>query len=302
MRTALLSVLAVVASIACTPTHATPTADTGCSVAPPTAPGSTASGSITSGGLHRDYLVHVPANYEQGKAVPMVLAFHGRGQSDQLIETYSGLDALPAITVYPQGTATSNGQAGWQGAPYSSGADDVRFTEDLISSLRQQVCVDSHRVYATGKSNGGGFVGVLGCRLSTRIAAIAPVAAAFYDTGQQCAPQRPMPVLDFHGTADSVIPYQGAPDRKLPSIPDWLTGWAGRDGCTSDPATFFTKEDVTGERWSGCRGGSEVQHYKVTGGDHTWPGTASKSGPGHTTQTIKATDLMWQFFGNHVLP
>jgi polyhydroxybutyrate depolymerase len=215
------------------------------------------------------------------------------------METYTALNTVPSITAYMQGTETGDDQLGWQGAPYSNPAvDDVRFTTDTLDQLQSQVCVDTHRVYATGKSNGAGFVSVLGCRLSTRIAAIAPVAGAFYQLGDPCQPQRAVPVLDFHGTADSVIAYNGVAARDLPPIPAWLSGWAQRNGCTAGPDTFFTKDDVTGQRWSGCA----VEHYRITGGDHTWPGAASTSGPGRTTRTINATQLTWQFFTAHPLP
>jgi polyhydroxybutyrate depolymerase len=42
-------------------------------------------------------------------------------------------------------------------------------------------------------------------------------------------------------------------------------------------------------------------HYRITGGGHTWPGELADSGPGHVTQTISATQVMWDFFLNHPL-
>ncbi|RSM81595.1 hypothetical protein DMH04_27340 [Kibdelosporangium aridum] len=274
-------------------------APAGCAVAPPTPPGNTATARITSGGIDRTYLLRVPADYRQGEPRPLILVYHGRGQTPKQMQSYTGLDTLPAITVYLQGTETGDDQLGWQGAPYSNPAvDDVQFTTDVLDQLESRLCVDTHRVYATGKSNGAGFVGVLGCRLSTRIAAIAPVAGAFYQLGDQCEPQRAVPVLDFHGTADSVIPYNGVASRNLPPIQTWLSQWAQRDGCTAGLDTFFTKDDVTGQRWCG----SVVEHYRISGGGHTWPGALSTSGPGKTTHTVSATQLIWDFFTAHALP
>ncbi|MFC0107514.1 alpha/beta hydrolase family esterase [Kibdelosporangium aridum] len=167
------------------------------------------------------------------------------------MQSYTGLDTLPAITVYPQGTETGDDQLGWQGAPYSNPA----------------------------------------------------IAGAFYQLGDdQCQPQRAVPVLDLHGTADTTIPYNGVASRNLPPIPTWLGQWAQRDGCTAGPDTFFTKDDVTGQRWSGCADGSVVEHYQVSGGGHTWPGAVRTSGPGKTTRTINATQLIWDFFAAHPSP
>ncbi|MCE7010277.1 ferulic acid esterase [Kibdelosporangium philippinense] len=295
-------VIAVSAGVVSMPAAAAGQAD-GCTVAPTIRLGTTVTARIASGGVNRSYRLHVPTDYRQGEPRPVILAFHGRGQTPQSMEKYTGLNALPAIAVYPQGTETGDDQLGWQGAPYSNPAiNDVQFTSDVLNQLESQFCVDKQRVYATGKSNGGGFVGVLGCQLSGRIAAIAPVAAAFYDLGDPCLPQRAVPVLDFHGTSDSVIPYNGVASRHLPSIPAWLGQWAQRDECTTGPDTFFTKADVTGQRWSGCAQGSVVEHYRITGGDHTWPDALATSGPGKTTRTVNATQLIWDFFTTHPLP
>src|SRR5262245_7525870 len=94
-------------------------ADNGCSVAPPTSPGTTLKATMQSGGIKRTYLLHLPSDYRQGEARPLILAFHGRGQTPKAMQTYTALDKLPAITVYPQGTETGDDQLGWQGAPYS---------------------------------------------------------------------------------------------------------------------------------------------------------------------------------------
>jgi polyhydroxybutyrate depolymerase len=163
--------------------------------------------------------------------------------------------------------------------------------------------VDERRVYATGKSNGAGFTGVLACRAADRIAAIAPVAGAFYGTGEPpCEPARAVPVIEFHGTADATIPYTGDADRGLPAIEDWVAGWAERDGCHAGPHEKRIEPDITVSRWTGCTRGAEVQHVAVAGGGHTWPGADSYSGGGHTTQTIEAHEVLWEFLRHHQLP
>lgn len=52
----------------------------------------------------------------------------------------------------------------------------------MISHFLDRYCLDSSRIYAAGKSNGGGLTGLLACdkKLSTQIAAFAPVSGAFY--------------------------------------------------------------------------------------------------------------------------
>jgi polyhydroxybutyrate depolymerase len=260
---------------------------------------------IASGGLDRTYQLHLPDGYLRDRAWPLVLVYHGRGNTGAGTEEFSKLSELPAILVYPNGvvgTGEGDRQA-WQGAPYSApGVDDVAFTHDLLDELEATLCVDTRRVYATGKSNGAGFTGILACAAAGRIAAIAPVAGAFYPNGIDCRPSRPVPVIEFHGTADATIPYTGDADRGLPAIPDWVAGWAARDRCVVRLPAWHVKPDVTVTHWVGCARGAAVTHVAVTGGGHTWPGADSYSGGGHTTQTIEAHEVLWRFVSGYRLP
>lgn len=61
-------------------------------------------------------------------------------------------------------------QETWQGVPGVE-TDDLGFTSDILNDVQAQYCIDTDRIFATGKSQGGGFVGVLACDedLSKRI-------------------------------------------------------------------------------------------------------------------------------------
>ena len=263
--------------------------------------GSTATQTISAGGRDRTYLVHLPSGYQPNRPTPMVLAFHGRKGTGNDIEAFSGIDALDAIAVYPRGLpASGDNETAWQGAPGAS-ADDVGFVAALVDKLRATLCVDPNRVFATGKSEGGGFAALLSCRLADRIVGIATVSAAFYPgTGAGCASAPPMPIVDFHGTGDTIMKYDGGVSHKqhYPSIPDELASFATRDHCTGSTSTPIGS-DVTTLTWQGCAPGSALEHYRIAGGGHTWPGALAPSGPGKVTKTISATTLMWSFFQAH---
>lgn len=264
-------------------------------------PGVTAVRTVVSGDRTRSYRIHVPQNSDGRTPLPVVVAYHGRGSTGAELQEYSGLSDLPAITVFPEGVVGTGGgeRQAWQGAPYAtSGVDDVAFTRALLDDIERRACVDRDRIYATGKSNGGGLVNLLACRLPDRFAAIAPVAAAVYpgaNTG--CGGAAPKPVLIMHGDADATIPYSGDADRGLPAVESWAGQWAARASCAAAPRTENLAEDVALTRYRGC-GNTPVEVITVRGGGHTWPGALAYSGGGYATQSVRATALAWSFFQN----
>lgn len=265
----------------------------------PQEPGTSARHTISSQGRERAFQLHLPAGYDGRQDWPLVLAFHGHGSSGAEIEEFSKLSTLPAVVAYPDGViGQEDERRAWQGAPYAApGVDDVAFTADLLDHLQSTLCVDERDVHATGKSNGGGFTGLLACRMADRIAAIAPVAGAFYPgTREDCRPSRPVPVIAFHGTADTTTPYTGEDDRGLPAVPDWAAGWAERNGCHARPPAQRIEPDITIARRTGCSNGAEVRLVTVADGGHRWPGADMDSGgSGTTTQTIEAHEVLWEF-------
>ena len=55
------------------------------------------------------------------------------------METTTEISKLPVIAIYPEGTGGTNGSS-WEGAPYSTGANDVQFTTDLLNELESKYC------------------------------------------------------------------------------------------------------------------------------------------------------------------
>ncbi|SHJ43169.1 polyhydroxybutyrate depolymerase [Nocardiopsis flavescens] len=276
---------------------------TGCGQAPPQEPGQARRYALVDGDRERSYLLHLPEGYTPGRAWPVLLAYHGRGGSAEGMAGYSGVAALPAVVVLPDGVEGDEGRQAWQGAPYSDpGVDDVAFTHALLDTVESRTCVDRTRVYAAGMSNGGGFAEVLACAAPGRITAVAAVAAAFYPHGLECDTSRPVPVVSFHGTDDATIPYVGDPGRGLPDIAAWNADRAAAHGCRAGPEAERPGPDATALEWSGCDRGAGVRHVVVEGGGHTWPGAPASSGPGRTTATVEAYRELWRFVSRYRLP
>src|SRR5579885_1383703 len=285
-----------------------PLPTTGCGKVPSVTPGTSANQTIASypavsrGHTTRTYIVHIPAMYKADHPEAAVLVFHGHGGNASDTDASSGFSQLAEqrgfIAVSPQGLLDDDGLPFWASiGPIDYGMDDALFVSDLLTKLQADFCVDPHRIYATGFSNGGGMSGFLACKLAMRIAAFAPISGNYYDLPGGCHPGRAVPILEIHGTADSIVPYQGiSPDENptwpLPSIPHWLQDWATRDGCAKGPITFLQKPGVTGMQWANCQSNAAVVHYRIEGGGHDVPSTL---GDHSTVATI------WDFFQAHPL-
>lgn len=264
--------------------------------------GTSVTRTIQSEGIARSYEMHVPATYRSTTRIPLIVAFHGRKGTGAELEAFSGLSELKAIVLYPNGLAV-DGKTAWEGAPYSPASDDVRFVSSILDEVQAELCVNPAKIFATGKSNGGGFTSLLACRLPHRIAAFAAVAGAFYTESEVgCDNAAAVPILEFHGTADTVISYQGGSSNggTYPAIPTWVNRWADVGHCKKMVRERM-EPDVTIQSWLDCSGRVNVTHYAIDGANHTWPGATLPSGPGGVTQTISATAIMWDFFRAHPL-
>jgi polyhydroxybutyrate depolymerase len=277
-------------SIGCTPAGSTTSR-----VRPPS--GDVAS-SVTVGGVAHRYLLSIPATYEQGRPAPLVLLFHGFGADGPSIADLTHMPARGAargfIVVTPDGPNHT-----WQ---LSGTGSDAAFIDGLVSTLSSSLCVDLHRVYAAGFSEGAAFAIFYSCARPERIAVIATVAVDF-----QLGCRRPVPILAFHGTADPAVPYQdGAIGLSLPGVKVRgamlnMGDWARLDGCRPTPTTTTVKTEVTLTAWPHCSTHTEVDLYTIEGGGHSWPGADPAKSPTPTTQQINATALMLNFFARHPL-
>lgn len=215
----------------------------------------------------RKFGVHVPQHFQPDRYYPLILFYPGKGATAEGGEAAFGLNNTPAIIAYPHPTIGTDGYTAWQGAPYSSKANDVQFTAAILDQLQTKLCIDRTKVYAIGVSNGGGFTALLGCKLPDRFAAVATIAGAMYAPDGGCRPPRPVPLISVHGDNDPIVPYRGSLTRHLPDIDTWTRDRALANGCTKKSATAIGF-DITLTQWSQCRNGADVQNVRVIGGGH----------------------------------
>ncbi len=249
------------------------------------------------GGLSRAYRLFAPLSLDRSRPAPLVLMLHGVGNSAQSMVEATQFDRTADragfVVAYPEGV-NQTWNAGYcclGGASVSP--DDVAFLARVIDDVRVRQNVDPARVFAVGVSAGGMMAYRLGCELSGRVSGVGAVAGGMIL--DECRPNRPVSVIEIHGTADQLVPYEGgftAGGATQPSPPTLALAerWAELNRCPTPPTTQ-TEGPVRKATWSGCAGGSAVKLVTIEGGGHTWfaPGLGTANG------AIDATAEIWAF-------
>lgn len=285
--------------------------------------GTSASGSTVLtpriGGRLRTVHMYLPAGYTGKTPVPLVLNLHGSGSTAAQQELFTGMDttadAHGFVVAYPQALIPDGSGFDWNvpGAPLVGGrsvphdaANDVAFLTQLVRMLEQRYCVDPRAVYATGFSGGARMVSELACDDAAQLAAVAPVSGLRRPA--HCAATRAVPVIAFHGTADPIDPFGGHGEAYWTySVPSAARDWAAGEHCKPGATVSHPASSVTLTRYAGCRDGSTVELYAITGEGHEWPG-GPRLPPRYTallgpqSDAIAADQTIWSFFAAHRLP
>ncbi|HST55680.1 MAG TPA: PHB depolymerase family esterase [Solirubrobacteraceae bacterium] len=297
MRRTVAVALAVGALLAASATHSTAgPAHAASSCQATAAPSSTVVKLTTPDGLSRQAILHLPRTHSQ-QPLPLLIALHGLGSSGAKYEQDTGYSTIADrddfAVLYPSAS-------GREWLINSLSDRDVRFISLLLDRAAELACIDARRVYATGVSNGGGMAARLGCELSDRIAAIAPIAGG-YRSLPDCTPTRPVSVLEIHGTADTTVPYDGAGAQHAGAVLPYLFEWVDRDDCRAQPTKRQVAPHTVRYVWSGCRDGVSIQHLRIYGGKHGQPGAPGAEISSGGTHTISGSQQVWRFLAPLVL-
>jgi polyhydroxybutyrate depolymerase len=239
----------------------------------------------------RQVFLHAPRGAYRPR--PLVIALHGAGETGKDFADDTGFSRLADregfLVAYP---SAGSPNSFWNISGATPGANDVEALERSLDQLEGAACVDSARVFVTGVSNGGGMTARLACDLSERLAGAASVAGG-YRSLPTCKPERPLPVLEIHGTADQVVPYGGKPPDFNGSVTRWLAQWRRIDGCHGKADRLKPAPGVTEIAWRHCSAGTRVEHVRLDGQAHGWPGGSRTEPP---PAPFAATWRTWQFF------
>ncbi|KAF3764326.1 alpha/beta-hydrolase [Cryphonectria parasitica EP155] len=286
----------------------------------------------------RTFLLNVPDAYDPGQPHPLVLSFHGGDGTSERQQRITQLSSptlriadKPFLTAYGQALVNQElgGRTAWQGAPYDNkNVDDIQYVRDILTAVWQRGAyhIDTSRVYACGKSNGGGLVVLLACHPDAptdTFAALAVVSPALYDgtwaVHGDLRQRPPVPMLHVHGTKDTVTPFRGQPTGQgwgpLPDVRAWRRLWAERNGAGGGYPGALVQPDrveevhpgVWEEVWNcGPEGGSgaEVRALSVEGLGHSWPTTEGldySGRPDYKAGFNFTEEHLVQFFSRHSL-
>ncbi|MFA6095095.1 MAG: PHB depolymerase family esterase [Candidatus Paceibacterota bacterium] len=273
-------------------------------------------------GLTRFYKVYIPHSYSPIQKTPVVIYLHGGGGNMQAaykdgLTTYS--DKYGFILLTPQGTSKTTGRYTWNtGVTTTDGVteqgvgnpsiDDTGFIAKAISEIEQRYNIDPIRIYATGLSNGAAMANRLGCNLSEKIAAIAPVAGALEDA---CHPTRPIPVMLINGTNDLCHPYEGGQAEcakgiltfkihHIQSAHEITRTWTSLNKCSATTTITYQKGNATCVTNPSCAGNTTVSLCTITGMGHTYP-SGNQYLPAKFIGPVSydiSFDQIWDFFDN----
>jgi poly(3-hydroxybutyrate) depolymerase len=232
---------------------------------------------IVSNGTQRSFVLRLPGNYDNTRPYRLIFGFHwlGGNAGNVVSGDYYGLGSLSnnsAIFVAPEGL--NNGWA-------NSGGADVTFTDNMISRITNDLCVDTSLLFSLGFSYGGGMSYALACARANVFRAVAIYAGGVI-SGCNGGTQ-PIAYMQAHGLSDNVLGISGARSMR--------DRFVSNNGCTpaNPPEPTQGSGRHTSYTYSGCRAGYPVAWHAFDGGHIFDPRDAGSSTswlPGET----------WRFF------
>lgn len=240
-------------------------------------------------GTEREYYLHIPASYDGSDAVPLLFDFHGLNGTSESQFKRSRFDLIADregfILVTPQ-ALDGSWQLTTQNNPQPFQNRDIDYVLSLLDQLTAEFNVDEERLYLAGGSRGALFAFEIACQRSDVFAAVAAIMAGMLDTQiDVCFPPSAMPVLQIHGTEDNY-------SQALAALDLWIT--VNQTNPVPIVLDIHDRDENDGSTveyhlYSAGINMFTVEHFKVIGGGHDWPGFSGNN-------DINASEEAWTFF------
>lgn len=274
----------------------------------------------------REFIGYVPLGYDPNIPTPLVYMIHGSNQSGKIM--YENTDWAEKaeqetmIVVYPTSgkyrtTEVNRVEDKWNTPgteqivlPGTELKDDVKFMRIILESLKATFNIDDKRIFASGFSNGGGFV------LTRLIPDMNDVFAAYSTAGAGLVGEASVADAPVHisaslysvlGTNDNTISEnQGIPipfpltEQEIVNDPIFHGMLEKTNAYLNLEQTYTVESDPVFTRFafanSTAGADNEYIFMMIRGMAHVYPsGDNNRAG-------IDAADLFWDFFLEHPKP
>jgi predicted esterase len=163
---------------------------------------------INVGGKNRIFFLTLPKNYDKSKPHKVLIANHCMGSKAEDFVHHSP-DYDHPTPYYGQQNLDKNGDyifAAPQGNDNGTwnGQEDHDFVNQMITTIQDNYCVDTTRVFATGFSFGAMFTNSLAQHMQDRLRAVAVYATADYNIWLPSNTGKPIAWMGVHGKNDQM--------------------------------------------------------------------------------------------------
>lgn len=241
--------------------------------------------SITSTGQERSYIIDLPDGYDMNTPYRLFYTSHPIGGTSEQVRDmrYYSLkplavaDGIPAIFIAPQ----SDG-ATWQ-------EKDHALFDDLLAFAKQNLCIDTTRVFATGFSFGGMITYSLSVNHQDDIRAAVGLSPANYNIFVPPKNGKPIAWMQTTGMSDGLTPWVNR-DSTTQGAKYIAIEHATSNGCDV-PETIPTWQEGAHlcYEFQSCGAATPVRACTFDGGH-----TPSATDPGSDTNWIP--EESWAFF------
>jgi predicted esterase len=266
---------------------------------------------ITSGGMSREYIVDIPADYDPTHPYRLIFSWHqaygsatgnanglhpaGDGPNfDAKNYAYFGLHREataakePVIFVAPGGIGN---------LPWDFNRDSALF-DDLLALVDANLCIDDNRVFTTGFSYGAMMSYALSITRQTKLRAAVTMAAANYALPGEPTDSNAAPIayMGVTGMSDGTCPWVNSDSTKQGGK-YCVLAHAQDNGCTV-PGTIQTA--MVGSKkyicydFEGCKAGYPVKVCTFDGA-HTPSSVDDGSSTGDDGLKAFVPPLAWKF-------
>lgn len=181
---------------------------------------------------------------------------------------------------------------------WTSCHDDLGLLEKILDAVQAEFRTDTSRYYLLGVSNGAMMTLRLGCNISDRFAAIAPIIGQLAP-GYVCGPETDLPMMHLFGSEDDTVRYDGEPAGDgfiYTTAAETAKVWAAAMACETGPVKWenniSNKAGLICTAYSDCRKeGHEVVSCMDPDGTHKWPEQGVADMPA-TCVTVEQYDSM----------